>query len=63
MKRITSFLLAIVLLAGLVLTAAPAVYAASEMKVSDALVNTGRAMLGGGNSQASAGNAQQTNLY
>lgn len=32
-------------------------------KVSDALVNTGRAMLGGGNSQASAGNAQQTNLY
>ena len=38
MKRITSFLLAIVLLAGLVLTAAPAVYAASEMKVSDALV-------------------------
>lgn len=32
-------------------------------KVSDALVNTGRAMLGSGNSQASAGNAQQTNLY
>lgn len=31
-------------------------------KVSDALVNTGRSMLSGGNSQASAGNAK-TNLY
>ena len=38
MKRITSFLLAIVLFAGLVLTGAPAVYAESEMKASDALV-------------------------
>ena len=38
MKRITSFLLAIVLFAGLVLTAAPAAYAASEMRTSDALV-------------------------
>ena len=38
MKRITSFLLAIVLFAGLVLTAAPTAYAASEMKTSDALV-------------------------
>ena len=38
MKRITSFLLAIVLFAGLVLTAAPTVHAASEMKASDALV-------------------------
>ena len=38
MKRITSFLLAIVLFAGLVLTAAPTAHAASEMTVSDALV-------------------------
>ena len=38
MKRITSFLLAIVLFAGLVLTAAPAAHAASEMRTSDALV-------------------------
>lgn len=38
MKRITSLLLAIVLFAGLVLTAAPTVHAASEMTVSDALV-------------------------
>jgi len=38
MKRITSLLLAIVLFAGLVLTAAPTAYAASEMKASDALV-------------------------
>ena len=38
MKRITSLLLAIVLFAGLVLTAAPTVYAASEMTASDALV-------------------------
>ena len=38
MKRITSFLLAIVLFAGLVLTAAPTAYAASEMVTSDALV-------------------------
>jgi GH24 family phage-related lysozyme (muramidase) len=38
MKRITSLLLAIVLFAGLVLTAAPTVRAASEMVASDALV-------------------------
>lgn len=38
MKRITSFLLAIVLFAGLVLTAAPTAHAASEMVTSDALV-------------------------
>ena len=38
MKRITSFLLAIVLFTGLVLTAAPTAHAASEMKASDALV-------------------------
>ena len=38
MKRITSFLLAIVLFAGLMLTGAPTVFAASEMKVSDELV-------------------------
>jgi len=38
MKRITSFLLAIVLFAGLVLTGAPTAYAASKMGVSDALV-------------------------
>ena len=38
MKRITSFLLAIVLFAGLVLTAAPVAHAASDMGVSDALV-------------------------
>ena len=38
MKRITSFLLAIVLFAGLVLTAAPAAHAASAMVTSDALV-------------------------
>ena len=38
MKRITSFLLAIVLFAGLVLTAAPTAYAASAMGVSDSLI-------------------------
>ena len=38
MKRITSFLLAIVLFAGLVLTGAPVAHAASAMTVSDALV-------------------------
>ena len=38
MKRITSFLLAIVLFAGLILAGAPVVYAASEMDVSDTLV-------------------------
>ena len=38
MKRITSLLLAIVLFAGLVLTAAPTAHAASEMVTSDALV-------------------------
>ena len=38
MKRITSFLLAIVLFAGLVLTGAPVAFAASDMGVSDALV-------------------------
>ena len=38
MKRITSFLLAIVLFAGLVLVGAPKAHAASEMKASDALV-------------------------
>ena len=38
MKRITSLLLAMVLFAGLVLTAAPTVRAASEMTASDALV-------------------------
>ena len=38
MKRMMSFLLAAVLLAGLVLTGAPTAYAASEMTVSDALV-------------------------
>lgn len=38
MKRITSLLLAIVLFAGLVLVGAPTAHAASEMKVSDALV-------------------------
>ena len=38
MKRTMSFLLAVVLFAGLVLTGAPRVYAASEMKVSDELV-------------------------
>lgn len=38
MKRITSLLLAIVLFAGLVLTAAPTAHAASELTVSDALV-------------------------
>jgi len=38
MKRITSFLLAIVLFAGLVLTGAPVVHAASDMRVSDELI-------------------------
>ena len=38
MKRITSFLLAIVLFAGLVLTGAPTAHAASAMTVSDALI-------------------------
>ena len=38
MKRMISFLLAIVLFAGLMLTGAPTVFAASEMTVSDALV-------------------------
>ena len=38
MKRITSLLLAIVLFAGLMLTAVPAAYAATEMHTSDALV-------------------------
>ena len=38
MKRITSFLLAIVLFAGFVLTGIPAVYAASEMKASDDVI-------------------------
>lgn len=38
MKRMMSFLLAVVLFAGLVLTGAPTVFAASEMTVSDALV-------------------------
>lgn len=38
MKRITSFLLAIVLFAGLVLTGAPTAHAASEMCASDALI-------------------------
>jgi GH24 family phage-related lysozyme (muramidase) len=38
MKRMISFLLAVVLFAGLMVTGAPTVYAASEMKVSDALV-------------------------
>ena len=38
MKRITSFLLAIVLFAGLVLMQAPTAHAASEMVTSDALV-------------------------
>ena len=38
MKRITSFLLAIVLFAGLVLIEAPTAHAASEMVTSDALV-------------------------
>ena len=40
MKRITSFLLAIVLVAGLVLTGIPTAYAASEMDVSDQLIET-----------------------
>lgn len=40
MKRITSFLLAIVLFAGLALTAAPMTYAASNMTSSDMLVET-----------------------
>ena len=40
MKRITSFLLAIVLFAGLALTAAPTAYAASNMTSSDMLVET-----------------------
>ena len=38
MKRITSFLLAIVLFAGLVLTGAPTAHAASALTVSDALI-------------------------
>ena len=38
MKRISSFLLAIVLFAGLVLTGAPTAHAASAMTVSDALI-------------------------
>ena len=38
MKRMMSFLLAVALFAGLVLTGAPTVFAASEMTVSDALV-------------------------
>ena len=38
MKRLISFLLAIVLVAGLVLTGAPVVYAASAMRVSDEMV-------------------------
>ena len=38
MKRITSFLLAIVLFAGLVLTGAPVAYAASDMSVRDELI-------------------------
>ena len=40
MKRITSFLLAIVLFAGLVLTGAPTVHATSTMTSSDLLVET-----------------------
>jgi len=39
MKRLTSFLLAIVLVAGLVLTGVPTAFAASEMTVSDDMVN------------------------
>ena len=38
MKRVISFLLAMVLMAGLVMTAAPTVHAASEMTVSDSMV-------------------------
>ncbi len=38
MKRITSFLLAIILFAGLVMTGAPVASAASEMSVSDEFV-------------------------
>ena len=39
MKRITSFLLAVMMLAGMVLAAAPTVYAVSEMRVTDEMVN------------------------
>ena len=38
MKRVTSFLLAIVLLAGFVMVGSPAVSAASAMTVSDAMI-------------------------
>lgn len=38
MKRVTSFLLVLVLFAGFVLTAAPTVRAASEMKASDSMI-------------------------
>ena len=39
MKRITSFLLAMVLFAGLVLTGAPVTYAASDMTASDEIID------------------------